>query len=253
MAILGRLKRVPQRIELLLQGRARCYPLAASLVRGKRGLEIGGPSSIFGRWDQQLPIYRCVASLDNCVFSSNTVWEDYSKEFRFDSRKNPGQNVFCDGSNLGTLPDGQYDFILSCHNLEHLANPVKALKEWQRVSKPGAALVLVVPDHRRTFDHRRAPTSVDHMLHDYEVGTEEDDMTHVQEILEKHDLSRDPQAGSFEQFKARALQNFQNRCLHHHVFDESNIGDLLLALRINVHLVERCKPCNIFVVATFPA
>ena len=44
-------------------------------------------------------------------------------------------------------------------------------------------------------------------------------MTHLEEILELHDLSLDKRAGTFEQFKNRSFKNSENRCLHHHVFD----------------------------------
>jgi len=47
----------------------------------------------------------------------------------------------------------------------------------------------------------------------------EEDLTHVPEILELHDLSRDEGAGTREQFRQRCLANHVHRALHHHVFD----------------------------------
>jgi len=44
-------------------------------------------------------------------------------------------------------------------------------------------------------------------------------MTHLDEILALHDLALDPAAGDIEQFRLRSLDNFNNRTLHHHVFD----------------------------------
>ena len=119
------------------------------------------------------------------------------------------------------IADHTYDFILSSHNLEHFANPVKALQEWKRVTRPGGGLILVLPDYSKTFDHRRTPTTVDHMFEDFERDTQEDDLTHLPEILEKHDISLDPGVASADEFHRRSLDNFNNRCLHHHVFDES--------------------------------
>ena len=37
--------------------------------------------------------------------------------------------------------------------------------------------------------------------------------------MELHDLSMDLPAGNFENFKQRCLDNYDNRGLHHHVFD----------------------------------
>ena len=58
---------------------------------------------------------------------------------------------------------------------------------------------------------------ISHILSDYQNEVDEHDMTHFEEILEKHDLSLDKEAGTFEQFKSRGFDNYRNRCLHHHV------------------------------------
>ena len=57
------------RVLIATQGRLSCYPLAVSLVEGKTGLEIGGPSEIFQGWYRPLRLYNKVGSLDNCDFS----------------------------------------------------------------------------------------------------------------------------------------------------------------------------------------
>ena len=161
----------------------------------------------------------------------------------------PGKTIFCDGSALVDIPDATYDVLLSSHNLEHFANPVRALREWQRVLKPDGALVLVLPDYRETFDHRRQPTSVEHMLEDFDQNIGEDDLTHLAEILEKHDLRRDPGAGTFEEFQKRCLGNLSNRCLHHHVFDERNSRELLSRMGFDVVAVDRRLPFHVCLLA----
>jgi Methyltransferase domain len=128
-------------------------PIVRERVRGRPGLEIGGPSPFFRTF---LPIYDCIQSLDNCVFASTTIWEGEVKApFFFHPAKVPGRNYVAEGSDLSQFPNDSYDFLLSCHNLEHIANPIKALREWIRVLRPGGSLVLVVPDGRKTFDWRR--------------------------------------------------------------------------------------------------
>jgi ubiquinone/menaquinone biosynthesis C-methylase UbiE len=135
------------------------------------------------------------------------------------------------------------------HSLEHIANPVKALKEWQRVLKPNGALILSLPYYRNTFDHRREPTSVDHMLKDFEENVGEDDLTHLPEILEKHDLTMDLAAGSKQEFHKRSLENFSNRCLHHHVFDENNSRQLLSRIGFDVLSLNSVIPPHICILA----
>lgn len=52
--------------------------------------------------------------------------------------------------------DGLVDFVSSCHVLEHIANPVDALREWARVLKSGGHMVTLVPDYRYTFSCKQA-------------------------------------------------------------------------------------------------
>lgn len=46
---------------------------------------------------------------------------------------------------VGAPPD-HYDYIVSSHLLEHLPNPVAALRTWWKLLKVGGALILLVPD-----------------------------------------------------------------------------------------------------------
>ena len=220
-----------------LRPNVRQFRLYRDCTRGKAGLEIGGPSPTF-RPRGVVPVYPLVGSLDNCDFSSTTVWADHGRDFHFSPNRPPGKSILADGSQLTPVPSASYDFVLSSHNLEHFANPVKALHEWKRVLRPNGALVLILPFYRNTFDHNRSPTPVSDMLDDYARNVGEDDLSHLPEILEKHDLSRDPGAGSFEDFNRRSLDNFNNRCLHHHVFDQDNSRELLIATGFKVLALE---------------
>jgi hypothetical protein len=90
------------------------------------------------------------------------------------------------------------------------------------------------------------------MLEDYECDTQEDDLTHLPEILQLHDLSMDPPAGTAEEFRQRSLNNFENRCLHHHVFREANSSALLAAIGMTVLAVQTAVPHHIFLLARMP-
>ena len=217
-------------------------------IEGKNGLEIGGPTGIFHEGDI-VPVYGHIGTLDNCDFSISTAWAKHTQSFEFNPRKAPGKTFFCDGSALTPIGDSTYDVLLSSHNLEHFANPVKALKEWRRILRPGGALILILPFYKATFDHRRKPTSVEHMLNDFEIKMGEDDLTHIPEILEKHDLTRDVGAGTPEQFHKRSLDNFSNRCLHHHVFDEHNSRELLSRCAYDVLALDFRLPSHMCILA----
>jgi SAM-dependent methyltransferase len=184
----------------------------------KEGIEIGGPSPIFSK---EIPIYQVIDSLDGCNFSSQTIWEGNiveGKNFNFFLNKK-GIQYICEASNLSSIPNEKYDFIIASHCLEHCANTLKTVKEWLRVVKKGGAILFILPDKRYTFDHNRQVTTFEHLLKDLESDVDETDLTHLDEILNFHDLTRDLAAGTKEQFKNRSLANYENRCLHHHVFD----------------------------------
>ncbi len=123
-----------------------------------------------------------------------------------------------DATALSSIPDQEYDFLLASHILEHVANPLLALREFYRVVRPGGAVLVIVPNRSYTFDHRRPLTTFAHLEADLAASTGETDATHLEEILDLHDLGRDAPGGSPEEFHARCLCNVENRCMHHHVF-----------------------------------
>ena len=231
-----------------MQGRLKDFDNYLPFLQEKSGLEIGGPSKVF-RPGQIIPLYEELGTLDNCDFSQSTMWAKHNEAFVFDPGKPAGKTLFCDGSALVTVANETYQVVLSSHNLEHFANPVKALREWQRVLQPEGALVLVLPYYAATFDHRRQPTPVEHMIDDFERNTGEDDLTHLPEILARHDLAMDPLAGSLDNFQKRSLENFSNRCLHHHVFNEHNSRDLLTKVGFEVLSIERAAPDHLCILA----
>lgn len=52
------------------------------------------------------------------------------------------------GDTLTMFADGELDFVVSRHNLEHYIDLVKVLREWRRVLRPGGTLAMIVPDER---------------------------------------------------------------------------------------------------------
>ena len=209
------------------------YPLYSSFFLNKKGLEIGGPSKIFNR---KIPIYQIVSSLDGCNFSKNTIWEGNINPlsgYKFFHNR-IGKQYISEANYLSGIPDGKYDFIISSHCLEHCANIIKTLKEWLRVIKLGGAILIILPEKKYTFDHHRPVTSFQHLLEDYNSNVGESDLQHLNEILELHDLNLDLAAGTPEEFEERSNKNYENRCLHHHVFDFKLIQDIFNYLNIEV-------------------
>jgi SAM-dependent methyltransferase len=232
--------------------RAQSADSISELILRRSGIEIGGPSlAIFGRRGL-LPIYQTVDNLDNVNFGSKTIWEGSVREgetFLFDPSRPLGHQYIREAADLSNIPSATYDFLLSSNTLEHIANPIAALHEWIRILKVDGIIVLVLPHKEGSFDHRRPTTTLDHMKDDFDRAMDEHDLSHLSEILELHDLSLDPAAGSLDDFKARSLKNFENRCLHHHTFTTLSAATLINHMRAQIVSVQACRPCHIIVVA----
>jgi SAM-dependent methyltransferase len=225
--------------------------LYRSAFTGRRGLEIGGPSQIFGD-DGALPIYEVLSSLDNCLYSSRTIWSGEVREgrsFQFHPAKPAGKQIICEATDLKPVENSAYECVLASHCLEHVANPLRALNEWKRVLNPAGLLLLILPHKDGTFDWKRPTTSLAHMMDDFRNGTGDDDLTHLPEILALHDMERDPAAGSKEQFRQRCLQNHSNRAIHHHVFDTASAIVLVDHAGFQIVRVETWSPLHIVILA----
>jgi SAM-dependent methyltransferase len=220
-------------------------------LSNQSGLEIGGPSAVFqGRG--LLPVYSAAKSLDNVNFSHQTAWEHDLKddgEFKFHPARPPGKQWIRDAVALTGIANTTYHFLLSSHCLEHVANPFRALQEWRRVTRPGGYLFLILPDPVRTFDHRRPVTTIEHLRDDFARHTGEDDQTHLSEVLALHDLKRDPWAGTPEAFRERSSRNFENRCLHQHVFDLPLMKAMLEECGWKVVTTEKARPVHLIAFA----
>ncbi len=233
---------------------ARSFAALRGIVTEGRGIEIGGPSSIFARGGL-LPVYPLAAQVDNVNFASATLWEGKIKEgesFVFHPGKAPGRQYIAEGADLQGVPAGGYDFVLSSHTLEHTADPLRALAGWKGLLRAGGTLILIVPHRDGTFDHRRPVTTLAHLRDDRARRMGEDDQTHLAEILELHDLARDPGVTDVEAFRARARNNAEVRSLHHHVFDTRLAVAAAVEAGFVVTGVEPIAPYHILVVARTP-
>ena len=217
-------------VDRRLHPRAKCAAVVRTLVLNKRVLEMGGPSGVFDGGGL-VPVYRYADEVDNVDFAARTLWSGrggvgdvYGPEGNL-----KGRRFVCEGSSLSECRDESYECVISSHVLEHMANPMKALKEWGRVCRVGGTLVLVLPHRHGTFDCLRPITTLKHLLEDEWRGVDEADDTHFEEILSLHDVSRDPGLPSREVLALRLKENSAVRSAHHHVFDLRSAMDMVAA------------------------
>ena len=119
-----------------------------------KGLEIGGSA--------HNPFGLNTRNVDFCD-SMDTIYK--LEEVRLCGKAMP-VDIVAFGDTI-PLPDESQDFVVSSHVLEHFPNPIKALKEWYRLVKPGGIIFMIVPHKERTFDKVQPRTTLQHLVQDY--------------------------------------------------------------------------------------
>ena len=128
--------------------KARTSPLATKYLDTLHGIEIGASTQ------NSFELKRSV----NVDFSDEQggLWQDKNCE--------PATvNIVALGDDL-PFKDNTLDYVLTSHVIEHFFDPVKALREWHRVIKPGGYIFIIAPHMDRTFDKRRDVTPVAELL-----------------------------------------------------------------------------------------
>lgn len=125
--------------------------LAHRYLDGLRGIEIGGAS--------------------HNPFGLNTINVDNMEAVELYSGSQmqlAGRVLKIDvGAEGDTLPfrNNQWDFVLTSHMLEHLFNPLKALREWSRVVRSGGYIFTVFPHRDRcAFDSEQPRTKLAELI-----------------------------------------------------------------------------------------
>ena len=230
---------------------ARCHAHYSGAFSGWSGIEVGGPSRVFSARGF-FPVYPVIGSLDNVTYAARTLWEGElpaQREFRFDEHRQSGRQFILDATDLHEIADNSYDVLMSSHVLEHLANPLRGLSEWQRVVKNDGLLVMVLPHLDGTFDHLRPVTPLEHMVSDYQCGVTEHDDSHRDEISRLHDIRQDEGVQSREEFERRIANNYSDRTMHHHTFSTRSTAQLLTYAGMEILSLETVRPCHIVAVA----
>ena len=142
--------------------------------------------------------------------------------------------VFFKGDTIPYDSDS-FDFLLSEHVLEHITNPIKALKEWLRVLKSQGVLFIFLPHMKRTNDKYRSITTLDHLIEDYKNNTPYNDSTHyddwIQNVVKKGLIP-----SHYQRMDKQELLN--SASIHHHVWTEKEIIELFNYLNLEILFVD---------------
>ena len=134
-------------------------------------------------------------------------------------------DIVADADQLPMLKDGSEDFVIANHLMEHLPDPIGALKEWYRVLRPGGILFLALPDKRLIFDKDRPRTTLAHLLayhQDRGMGT------HASHYEEYSRLVHKKTGEELQQDIASLLA--REYSIHFHVWIPEDIDELLAYL-----------------------
>ena len=114
------------------------------------------------------------------------------------------------------------NFVINAHLLEHLVNPLKAVKEWHRVLTKGGILYSIIPDKVFTYDKERPCTTLEHVVHDYHRPSVRKDIEHLKEYFQLVEKIKDQDA-----IKKRVRETIKNKdpMIHYHVWDYKGIKD----------------------------
>lgn len=138
------------------------------------------------------------------------------------------QDYVTDAANLYFAKDAEFDFVCSSHVLEHLTDPILAIKEWMRVIKNNGIIYCSVPDKRFTFDHKRKTTTLQHMKDDYSTGAHQD-LTHLNDVLLNYDynglgVTREGVVEEVKNFRVSVKNGIPATFTpHQHVFEKENV------------------------------
>ena len=141
-------------------------------------------------------------------------------------------DLIADAQDLNMFGDGKVDFIIVSHILEHLPDPIKALKEFYRILRPGGALYLAIPDKRYFFDKERPVTPLEHLISDYKSNTTiKTSIAHYQEWLDLVELKKKfPVAKNLGELVDKGYR------IHFHVWLPESILEMLNYIKKNLDI-----------------
>ncbi len=150
-------------------------------------------------------------------------------------------SVIGSAENLSAFADKSLDFVIANHLLEHLEDPVRAFREFERVLTSNGVLYLALPDMRMIFDRERAPTTVEHLLDEHRNGPDRNRYNHFLDWATHVDHKEGGEAVAH----ARALMD-KDYSIHFHCWNPEGFLEFFLQAKrefgIDLELVAFTPP-----------
>lgn len=132
-------------------------------------------------------------------------------------------DIIDEGNELSTIADNTFDYLIAAHVLEHIEDPISALKNWLRVIKRGGHLLVAVPDKRYCGEEERPLTSVEHFMRDYEEGHHVSAEEHYRDF-----------GANMKGYSGTTLDEYvaeREPMIHFHTFTLSSFVELLVSVQ----------------------
>jgi SAM-dependent methyltransferase len=190
--------------------------LSHAFLRG-RGIEIGA-------LQKPLPVSSDARVTYVDRMSKEKLYESYPELRDYDIID---VNVLDNGETLSTFQSDSQDFVIANHFLEHCQDPIRTIKSFLRVLRPGGFIYMAIPDMRHTFDRDRSRTSLAHIVADHVSGAEISREQHFREwvsLVEPH--FGNVYAGDAAETRVRELM-VKDYSIHFHTFIPDDIHTLM--------------------------
>ena len=124
--------------------------------------------------------------------------------------------------------DEIFDFVASCHVIEHLEDPICGVCEQFRVIKPNGVILMALPNYvANEWDFRRQPPAITHLLQEHADARmmAKNKLLHYRECVHGAFVPNgDP---GFEETVARLID--RNAKIHFHVFNHTLVEGTIAA------------------------
>lgn len=134
-------------------------------------------------------------------------------------------DVVDDGQTLSNFKDNSQNFIIANHFLEHVIDPIKTIRNFYRVLKPGGIIYMAIPDKRFTFDKLRPTTPLARLknFHDNPKMAEDGKWPMFLEAVKWAEGEKE------DRITKRAKELFDQKfSIHFNIWRQHDVLDLLL-------------------------
>jgi SAM-dependent methyltransferase len=123
----------------------------------------------------------------------------------------PVDHVLERGRPLAEQIRKRFDYVILCHVIEHVPEPIRFLNDVAALLHPGGVMLLAVPDKRRTLDWCRPSTTIEDLLERHHAAVTTPTLAQIMEFSRTWcDTWRDLAERSPRDYYAWAVEQYES-------------------------------------------